>query len=801
MKFTLSWLKEHLQTEASVDEIAHTLTMVGLEIESVEDRGKDLADFVAARVVEARQHPNADRLSVCTVDSGAHTVDVVCGAPNARTGMIGVFAPTGSYIPGTGISLKKSKIRGVESNGMLLSERELSLSDDHEGIIELPADSPVGAPAARVMGLDDTLFDIAVTPNRGDCLGVRGVARDLAAAGLGTLKPLDGAPVSGGFDSPISVTLDLDSERADACPYFVGRFVRGLNNGESPRWLKDRLLSVGLRPISALVDITNYVTIGLCRPLHVFDADHVGGDLHVRMGRPGETIEALNGRTYEIDGEMTVIADDHGAEALGGVMGGQRTGCTETTVNVMVEAALFDPLRTAATGRKLNLTSDARYRFERGVDPSFLTDGMEIATRLIIELCGGKASHLVVAGAPPPAAATLTLRPARVRELGGVEVADADIRRILGDLGFGVAADGDANRVTTPPWRNDIVGEACLVEEVVRIHGYDQVPAVPLERSSTLPTAAISPGQRRRADARRTLAGRGLVEAVTYSFVGEAEADLFGGVPDSLRLVNPISSELNVMRPSILPGLIIALGRNADRGFADAALFEIGPQYAGDRPQDQAMVAAAVRGGQAAPRHWAAASRPVDAFDAKADALAVLGRLGLPVGALQTSTDAPPWYHPGRSAGLRLDPRRVLAWFGEIHPRVLRRLGVRGPMSAVEILLDNLPEPRDGKGTARPALTLSAFQPVERDFAFVVGAEVAAEAVVRAARGADKDLIIEVRVFDVFTCEALGVNRKSLAIGVVLQPKDRTLTDQEIDAVSARVVERVTKATGGELRQ
>ena len=800
MKFTLSWLKEHLDTEATVDELVARLTMLGLEVDSVTDRAKGLETFTVGYVIEAHRHPNADRLTVCQVDTGSETVELVCGAPNARTGMKGVFAPSGSFIPGTGINLKKANIRGVDSNGMLLSEREMMLSDEHDGIIELPDHAPVGAAAVAIMGLDDPIFDIDITPNRGDCLGVRGIARDLAAAGVGTLKPLDASPVPGTFESPVGVHLDFDPETADACPYFVGRYFRGVKNADSPKWVKDRLLAVGLRPISALVDITNLLTIGLCRPLHVFDADKLTGDIHVRLGRPGETMLALNGKEYEMDGTMVAIADEVHAEALGGVMGGEVTGCTEETVNVFIESAWFDPVRTAATGRKLNLTSDARFRFERGVDPEFLMGGAEVATRLILEFCGGEASELVIAGGPPAWKRDIALRDTRVRDLGGVDVAPGEIERILTVLGFGVTREDGGVRASVPSWRSDIVGEACLVEEVVRVNGYDRIPAVPMELTDPLPKPALGPEQRRRALARRVLAGRGLVEAVTYSFLSSAEAALFGGIEDAVPLINPISSDLDVMRRSVLPNLIAASGRNADRGFPDVALFEVGPCYGGVKPEDQSMVAGGVRSGRSGPRNWAATPRPADAFDAKADALAVLDAMGAPVDKLQVFDEAADWYHPGRSGSLRLGPKTVLALFGEIHPRVLRRMDVRGPVAGFEVMLDNLPKAKERKSAARPMLELSAFQPVERDFAFVLDQGVAAEAVVRAARSADKNLIAEVRVFDLFEGKSLGEGKKSLAVNVVLQPTEKTLTDADIEAVAGKVVAGVEKATGGVLR-
>ena len=798
MKLTPAWLAVHLDTEAGLDEICRRLTMLGLEVEEVLDRAQGMEDFVVGRVIEAGSHPDADRLRVCTVDAGAGTAQVVCGAPNARAGMMGVFAPVGTVIPGTGLKLKAAKIRGVESNGMLLSERELGLSDEHEVIIELDPGAVPGAPAADALGLADPVIDIAITPNRGDCLSIRGIARDLAAAGVGTLKPLDAEAVPGAYQSPIKVHLDFGPETADACPYFAGRYVRGVTNSESPGWVKERLESIGLRPISALVDITNLLTIELGRPLHVFDADKIEGDIHVRLAQPGETLAALDGKAYEMDGEMTVIADDAQALALGGVMGGEGSGCTTETTNVYLESALFDPRRTAATGRKLNLMSDARFRFERGIDPAFLEPGMEIATRLVLEFCGGEPSHPVIAGAEPEWRRDVTFRPSRVLKLGGVRLEEGEARRILGDLGFAISGDGDAVRVAVPSWRNDIDGEADLVEEVVRVYGYERIPSAPMERATALPQPALGTEQRRRSAARRTLAGRGLVEAVTLSFMPSDQADLFGGIDESQRLINPISSDLDVMRPSVLPNLIAALGRNADRGIEDAALFEVGPQYSGSKPEDQATLAAGVRAGVTGPRSWAEAPRPVDAFDVKADARAVIAAMGLAADRVGVYADAPPWYHPGRSGVLGLGPKTVLAAFGEVHPRVLRAMDVKGPVAGFEIFLDRLPESR--KGAAKPHLRLSSLHTVERDFAFVIDEAVTADAVLAAARDADRDLIAGVGVFDVFTGGQLGEGKKSLAINVVLQPADKTLTEDQIEAVADKVVAGVKKATGGVLR-
>lgn len=796
MKFTLDWLKQHLETDADVATVGRQLTALGLEVESIEDRAAALAPFIVAHVTEAKPHPNADKLRVCMVDTGSEIVQVVCGAPNARTGMKGVFAPAGSHIPGTGLDLKKGVIRGVESNGMLCSAREMGLGDDHDGIIDLPADAPVGAPFARVMGLDDPVIDVAITPDRADCLGVAGIARDLAAAGAGRLRPFDATPVAGTFDSPIRWRIDIPAD-PKACPYVAGRYFRNVTNGPSPKWLQERLLAIGLRPISALVDITNFVTFDLGRPLHVFDARKLSGDLVMRFARDGETIDALDGRTYTLADGMTVIADANGVHGIGGIMGGEASGCTEATTDVFLEVALFDPVRTAKTGRALGIDSDARYRFERGLDPQSAIWGAEVAARLIKELCGGEASHVVTAGTLPSWRRRIEFRPARVAALGGVDVPEEDMLRTLRSLGFTVTPRGDRFGVDVPSWRHDVEGEADIVEEVVRVAGYDRIPAVSLPRLTALPEPAVTPAQKRAALAKRALAARGLMEAVTWSFMPSDAARLFEG--GDLLLANPISADLDAMRPSILPNLLMAAQRNAARGFGDVGLFEVGPQYRDATPQGQFLMATGLRTGKSGPRHWSEKPRALDAFDAKGDALALLSSLGAPVENLQVTTDAPSWYHPGQSGVLRLGPN-VIAQFGTVHPTVLRTLDVKGPAVAFEIFLDRIPEPRQ-KGTARPKLDASPYQAVERDFAFVVASDVPAEKLLRAARGADKALIRHVAVFDLFEGAALGEGRKSLAITVTLQAADRTLTDQEIDAVAGKIVAAVAKATGAELRR
>jgi phenylalanyl-tRNA synthetase beta chain len=798
MKFTLSWLKTHLDTRAEAADIAAKLTDLGLEVEGIVDPAQALAPFVVGYVAEAKQHPNADRLRVCRVDTGKGVVQVVCGAPNARTGMKGVFAPPGTHIPGTGLDLKAGNIRGEASNGMLCSARELGLGTDHDGIIELPDDAPIGMSFVKYRKLDDPIIEIKVTPDRADCLGVRGIARDLAAAGLGTLTPFSPKHVSGRFKSPIQWRIDPSA--ATGCPYVAGRYFKGVKNGPSPQWLQDRLTSIGLRPISALVDITNFVTYDLGRPLHVFDAKKVTGDPTMRAAKAGETILALDGKTYALEEGMVVIADSRGPEAIGGIMGGEESGCSLETTEVFLEVALFDPIQVARTGRKLGILSDARYRFERGLDPKSATWGVDVATALILELCGGEASEVTSAGALPQGTRSIGYRPPRVASLGGCEVAPDKQRQILQSLGFTVTANG-ANlwQVTTPSWRVDVEGEADLVEEVLRVNGFDAIPAVSMPRVGALPPTAVTAGQRRVQQAKRLLATRGLDEAVTFSFMPGKVAALFAGDNALIPLANPISADLDVMRPSILGNLLMAAGRNAARGIAEAAVYEVGPSYANDTPKGQLAVAAGIRTGDFAARHWSGKPRPVDAFDAKGDAVALLSALGAPVENLQATADAPGYYHPGRSASLRLGPN-VLAQFGEIHPKVMKALDLKGPAVAFEIFLDRVPMPRS-KGTNRPLLDASAFQPLARDFAFVVTSDVAAEKLVKAAKGADKALITEVAIFDVFEGGSLGEGKKSIALSVTLQPREKTLADAEIEAVSAKIVAAVNKATGGELRK
>ena len=799
MKFTLSWLKEHLETNASLAEVRDALTMLGLEVEGISNAAETLKGFVVGYVVEAVQHPNADRLRVCKVDTGNGVVQVVCGAPNARTGMKGIFAPTGSYIPGTDMTLKASKIRGEESNGMLCSSRELQLGDDHSGIIDLPAETKTGISAAEALGLDDPVIEIKVTPNRGDCLGVRGIARDLAAAGLGTLKPMKAERVKGSYPSPIKWTHGYEAKPDSPCPIVVGRHFRGLKNGPSPDWLQRRLKSIGLRPISTLVDITNLVTFDLNRPLHVFDAKKLSGDLVMRQARDGETILALDGKTYELDPSISVIADAKAAHGIGGVMGGEETGVQPDTTDVFLEVAYFTPIKVAATGRKLGILSDARYRFERGLDPQSVQWGTDVATRLILELCGGEASEIVSSGVMPDWEKSFTLRADRVKTLTAIDVPARDTADILTKLGFAVAGNGPWT-AAVPSWRPDIVGEADLVEEVTRVAGFDKIPTTSLPRLSATSKPTRDPMQRRVPQARRALAVRGMNEVVTWSFMARAKAERFGAQQQAdLRLLNSIDATLDTMRPSILPNLIDAASRNEARGLSDPALFEVGPQYKDATPTGQARVAAGLRHNMAVPRNWQGPARTVDAFDAKADAFAVLAAIGAPVENMSAQTGAPDWYHPGRSGVIKLGDR-VMANFGELHPELTADADLKGPVAAFEVFLDAPPPPKAKATKARSKLVLSAFQPVERDFAFLVDAAVEAEKLVRAARNADKAAIAGARVFDVYAGKGVPEGKKSLAIAVTLQPMERTRTDAEIEAVCNKIVAAVTKATGAVLR-
>jgi phenylalanyl-tRNA synthetase beta chain len=808
MKFTLSWLKTHLETEAPLDVIVETLTKIGLEVEHVDNPAEQLAAFRVAEIVEAVQHPNADRLRVCQVKVGeGPLLQVVCGAPNARAGLKTVFAAPGTFIPAKNITIAKGVIRGVESAGMMCSPEELGLEGDSSGIFELAADAPVGAAYAAYAGLDDPVVEINLTPNRSDAASVYGIARDLAAAGLGQLIDPSIAPIPGAFPSPVVARLDFAPDDAHLAPLFALRLVRGVKNGPSPEWLQKRLKSIGLRPINALVDITNFLTFDRGRPLHVFDAKKVAGALVVRRAKKGESLLALDGKTYALDEDVVVIADDHGVESLAGVMGGEASGCDEATTDVLIESALWDPNTIARTGRKLGIVSDARYRFERGVDPAFALPGLELATRLALELCGGEASETLVAGHVPAPADAIDFPLSEVERLTGLSLDKSEMVRSLEKLGFAVAGQAsDANRihVRPPSWRPDVENKADLVEEIVRLAGLDRIVPVPLEREAAISGAVLTLLQKRVRAARRTLAARGLVEAVTWSFVAKAQAEIFGGGAPELALANPIAADLSDMRPSLLPGLIAAARTNFARGAGDVALFEVGQVFKSDEADGQFVTAAALRRGTARPggagRDWSDKAAPVTVFDAKADALALLAALGVASGAVQIVPGGPDFLHPGRSATLQFGPKNIVGWFGELHPRVLEAFDATGPLVAFEITLDLIPPPKARAVKAKPKLDLSDFQPVERDFAFIVDQSVRAADLIKAAQGADRNLIVAVGVFDLYAGPGVPEGKKSIALNVTLQPREKTLTDAEIEAVAQKIVAEAGKKAGAVLR-
>ena len=807
MKFTLSWLKDHLETDATLEQICARLTAIGLEVEDVDDRAAYLP-FVIAKVVSAEKHPQADKLRVLMVDTGTGApIQVVCGAPNARAGLIGAFAAPGAYVPGIDVTLAVGTIRGVESHGMMCSEKELQMSDSHDGIIDLPEDAPVGTSFAAYAGLDDPMIEINLTPNRPDCTSIHGIARDLAASGLGTLKaaPQPAFKVEG--DTTTKVTLDL-GEDSYLCPGFALRLVRGVKNGPSPKWMQQRLLAIGLRPINALVDVTNYMTFDQGRPLHVFDAAKVKGNLTVRRAVEGEKVLALDTREYILSPANVVIADDNGIESIGGIMGGEHSGCDENTVDVLIESALWDPMNIAKSGRALGIITDARYRFERGVDPEYMVAGLERATQLVVDICGGTAAKTDVVGYAGYTAKIVDFPVSEVKRLTGLEVSSEESISILKGLGFGVKGSGERVSVSVPSWRPDVDGKADLVEEVMRIHGVDNIKPEPIESLGAVNGKILTTLQIRTRLAKRSLAARGMLEAVTWSFISKAQAELFGGGAADLSLANPIAADMSDMRPSLLPGLLTAAQRNADKGFGDVAIFEVSGTYENDLASGQRRVAGGIRRGTAslagAGRSWSNATKgggkPVDVFDAKADAIAVLEACGVPMGNVQFEAGGPSWYHPGRSGTIKLGPKIILGTFGEFHPKVLEALDVSGALAGFEVYVDAMPEPKKKATRTKPALELSPFQAVKRDFAFVVDRSVEAGAILKAASSADRKLVTGVNVFDIFEGASVGEGKKSVAIEVVIQPADRTLTDEDFEVLTGKIITNVTKNTGGILR-
>ena len=795
MKFTLSLLKEHLDTSATIDEIAETLTKIGLEVEEVFNPAANLKDFVTAKVESCEMHPDSDHLHLLAVNDGKQTLQVVCGAPNVKKDMVGIFAPVGAVIPCYNEVLKVGKIRGVESFGMMCSEKELGIGEDHHGIIELPTDTPIGVSAAEVLPIDPVI-EIAITPNRAECLGVRGVARDLAAAGLGALKPLNIRKIDGTFQSPIKVKV----EDFNACPTYVGRYIRNVNNkAETPKWMKDRLTAVGLRSISPLVDITNYINYDMARPLHVFDADKLKGDVTVRMAKDGEKFVSLEEKEYALDCKSLGICDDEGVQCLGGIMGGAEKGCTAETKNVFLECALFVPECIARTGRHFQIDSDSRYRYERWVDPKSNVLGSDYAAQLITEICGGEVSEMMVEGAENCAERVAYLRPSRMKDFVGLEIHTDQIIDILNKLGFKTSVEADGRiKAVSPTWRGDIEGEHDLVEEVVRMVGLDNIPAESLPHDK-LPKQTLSPAQQRVVTVKHELAGRGMLETVTWSFTDSKLAEDYRRSDDVVLLMNPISAELDEMRPSVLPNLLMGAKNNIARGYGNVALFEVGPEFHGRKPGQQTLVAAGVRVGMTSKKHWAGEARAYDVFDVKADALAAIAAANGPFENAQITMDAPAYYHPGRSGVLRLG-KNVLAYFGELHPSVAKKAGLKQRVYAFEVYLDNIPLPRDSQGKARKKLQLHSLQPVEKDLAFLVDKKVKAIDVITAAKNADRNVITDVRVFDVYGEDTDG-DKKSIAISVTFQPVEKTFSDQELEVLMKKVEKSVTDKTGGSLRQ
>ncbi|MCF6328222.1 MAG: phenylalanine--tRNA ligase subunit beta [Henriciella sp.] len=797
MKFPISWLRDYLATSETLDSIMGFMLKAGLEVEHVDNPAERLAAFTVCKVTAAEPHPDADKLRVCTVETVDGTKQIVCGAPNARKGMTAIYAPLGAYIPGLDFSLDKKprKIRGVESSGMMCSTKELEAGEDHDGIADLDTSIPLGTPAAEALGLDDAVIDFEVTPNRPDWLGVKGIARDLAAAGAGGFINEPVKKVSGNYDCPVKITL----EAPDACPVFAGALIKGVSNGSSPAWLQARLRAVGITPKNLLVDVTNYVSIDRARPLHVYDASKLSGGISARLGRRGETLDALDGKTYDITPEMCVIADQSGAIGLGGVMGGISTAVSDETTDVFIESAWFEPLRTARTGRTTNIISDARYRFERGVDPQSCLEGLNLALQLIKEYGGGALSRPRFVGEAPVHKERTVFNRSDVARLTGLDIKPAAMKKTLKALGFSVEDAGESWYLNAPSWRFDISQSADIVEEIARLEGYDALPTASLPPPQTAKRLVTTPIQERVRTARRTLAARGFLEAVTWSFMPLEQAKLFGGGSPALTISNPVASELNQMRPSILGNLAVAAQQGFNKGERDMRLFEAGPIYLGDGPKDQRrVVAALVRPVKA--RHWQSAGEGYDVYAAKADLFAVLSALGQPPERFQVDAPRQPHWHPGQAACLKLGPKVTIAHFGALHPRVLKALDVDGPVYGFELNLNALPQMKAKTTKTKPVLVRADLSPIRRDFAFMVNDGTPANAVSKAAQSADKTLISAVDVFDVYQGQGIEPGQKSIAIEVTLQPSGETLKDSDIEAISAKIVVAVAKATGGVLR-
>lgn len=787
MRLSLTTLKKYLDTKASTEEIVEKLTMIGLEVEEVEDLAARLQGFIIGEIKSVEQHPNADRLHLLKVFDGKQDLQIVCGAPNVRVGLKSILALPGCLIPKFNEKLEVGKIRGIDSNGMLCAEDELLLGEDHTGIIELDTDLPAGTPAVEALNAD-VVLDLNVTPNRPDCLGVKGIARDLSAAGIGKFVDTPVPEIKDKFKSSINVKIE-----DDACPIYTGRYIRGVKNGESPEWMKKALVAAGLRPISALVDITNYLNIAECRPLHVFDADKVAGNITVRAAKEGEKMMALDDKEYTLSPEVCVIADDKAAQSIAGIMGGVDTAVSKDTVNVFLESAYFVPAKIAKAGGLTGALSDSRSRFERGVDPNSAIDDNARATQMILDLCGGEPSEIVVAGETPDCTRTIDFKYSEVKRLTGMEVSEEDQKRILTALGFGVKG----SKISVPSWRlHDVSLPADLVEEVVRIYGLDNLPDAPV-RAETLPIGNLLPHQKREVAVRRALAERGLNQAITWSFMDSKLAKYFDS--KGVKLANPISSDLDELRPSLVPNLLSAVKRNQDTGVQDVQLFEVGPEFYSDKCGEQRLVACAVRAGSYLPKAWNENERAVDVFDAKQDAISALMAADAPEN-MVVYKNAPSWYHPGRSGSLQLGKNK-LAVFGEIHPRILKVFDIKTPVVACEVYLDALPPVKQRENKMQKAFQKSQYQAVTRDFAFVVDKNVEAQKLLASIQNVDKNLIQSLSVFDVYEGEHLPEGKKQIAVQVVIQSMEKTLTDAEIEALSQQIINYAAKNTGAELRK
>ena len=796
MKFTLSWLKEHLDTTADLDTIVNTLTKIGLEVEEVTNPASGLNGFITARAENVRMHPDSDHLHLLEVNTGSEKLQVVCGAPNVKEGLVGIFAPVGTLIPCYNEVLKVGKIRGVESFGMMCSEKELGIGQDHTGIIELSSDTPLGKPAAEVLAIDPVV-EVSITPNRAECLGVRGIARDLAAAGLGRLKPLNIPEINGTFKSPISITVKCP----DACPTYVGQYIKGVNNkAESPKWMKDRLTAIGLRPISPLVDVTNYINYDLARPLHVFDADKITGNLTIRMCQNGEKFVSLEDKEYSLDDKCLGICDDAGIQCLGGIMGGAEKGCSPETKDVLLECALFKPECIARTGRKFGIESDSRYRYERWVDPKSNVWAAQYAAKMILDICGGEPAEMIVCGKEDMPEQVAYIRPSRLKDFIGIDVSAEKIIEILNNLGFKTSVEGEKIKAVSPSWRGDIEGEHDLVEEVVRMIGLDEIPAESLPHDK-FPKPILTPRQNNIVAVKHELADRGMYETVTWSFTDSGLAEKFhkSNQPEKILLQNPIAADLNEMRPSILPNLLLGAKNNIARGYPNFSIFEVGPEFYGRHPNEQRTVAAGIRVGQTSKKDWEHSARTFDVFDVKADALAAIAAANGPFENPQITRDAPTYYHPGRSGALRLG-KNVLAYFGQLHPLICKQFGIKGNVVAFEVYLDNIPLPRNTHDKAKKKIEMSAFQPIDKDLAFVVNKDVNAANIIAAAKNADRNYISDVRIFDIYEGDNLPENKKSVAISLTFQPKEQTFTDKDIENLMNKVIVEVSKKTSGELR-